>query len=745
MKWDELSLDEKNELMKIFIKNGHKFKSIEDLKKKYELINSVNNRSNADFVNRLKDPERKTIPDWENKNNIATHKLSYAEIDGQNIVYPEVQNINGELYDYTDPKYKHGAWDGFDNAVRNGDTLHMSRKDAEWFTNNYKNYYPGFSEYRKGGVLDNDEWNKNTSIEKFKKDTQDIASGLKPAQNQDYNFNAVNTTPIELPPVTVTPASWQKEFMKVVPKDFRNDIYDKLTYNEYYIDGMIYDDTHYKMGIEYPEFPYEDNEEIDSIWRERIIKDYYNLNKRRAAQYMIDEKGDLYDRVNRLYNMYKASGVKKVKPIKTSNIIKKILDIRSNYDPFTKNINLESGRDIISEISHPLQFKTDKRSNTIINFFNSFKNLEDLWGGRTRYYDDPSHYEYRTHELVEPEVLDYIYLGKPGKRFITEEFINKNLNNKALGGNLYDDTDKESSINIGKTGFSTIDNIKEWSNFTKDILNGNHKYDNKASEKNVSRKDKDGLSTKQRVTDVLLAIGSIGSPQILRDKYVRGRVSNLLLRNTDGNVFVPMSDKYYNGLIEDADDSLDMRKTYTSTEYKKDSPLYYYTTGDLSNARMSPYGKGRYENTKYGSLPALNMNIYRDTIYTHPSDSSFLGKNVNKSINVSKDVIAMEKSNRDALRGTVDAGSHYITINDKDSDGNYNLFVEDVWDLYKPIDYFNHPFIYNQKPKIIFTKDYDKIVRDKGVVDLIKNGFNEPVTGLDAFDYNEDYYDYENE
>lgn len=106
------------------------------------LVTSVNERSNADFVRRLLDPNRAYIQDWNNPNNVATHKLGYAEDKDGAIVFPLVQNINGKLHDFTDPKYKHGKWDALDSAIERGDTLRMSTKEAEQFTKNYKKYYP---------------------------------------------------------------------------------------------------------------------------------------------------------------------------------------------------------------------------------------------------------------------------------------------------------------------------------------------------------------------------------------------------------------------------------------------------------------------------------------------------------------------------------------------------------------------------------------------------------------------------
>lgn len=111
------------------------------------VINRINENSNANFVQRLQDYNRQTIPDWEVKGNIATHKLSYAtDNSGNAIVYPNIQNINGQLYDFTNPKYNHGKWDSLDRAINTKDTIRMSPYEAQIFTQNYKQYYPKFDE-----------------------------------------------------------------------------------------------------------------------------------------------------------------------------------------------------------------------------------------------------------------------------------------------------------------------------------------------------------------------------------------------------------------------------------------------------------------------------------------------------------------------------------------------------------------------------------------------------------------------
>lgn len=107
----------------------------------YPLISRVN-KSKANFVQRLLDPNRKHIQDWEDPSYIATHKLGWAQDDQGAFVYPEVQEIDGELVDFTNPKYDRNA--GIDSAIEHRDTVRMTPSQAEWFTKNYKEYYSNF-------------------------------------------------------------------------------------------------------------------------------------------------------------------------------------------------------------------------------------------------------------------------------------------------------------------------------------------------------------------------------------------------------------------------------------------------------------------------------------------------------------------------------------------------------------------------------------------------------------------------
>lgn len=102
------------------------------------------NKTNLNWINRLKDPNRKTIPAWEDpKNSVATHKLSYANDEFFDYIFPNVQEINGELIDFTDQKNKN-LGDSLDSALKNNEVLKVPRGFGDLFTKNYKDYYPTF-------------------------------------------------------------------------------------------------------------------------------------------------------------------------------------------------------------------------------------------------------------------------------------------------------------------------------------------------------------------------------------------------------------------------------------------------------------------------------------------------------------------------------------------------------------------------------------------------------------------------
>lgn len=113
-----------------------------------ELIKFVNKHKKVNFIQRLKDSYRETIPDWEHTDCVATHKMAVGKDRGKIKVYPMVQEIDGELHDFTDPKYNHGEYDALESAEKNNDVIVFDNwDDALWFTQNYKKYYATFDKY----------------------------------------------------------------------------------------------------------------------------------------------------------------------------------------------------------------------------------------------------------------------------------------------------------------------------------------------------------------------------------------------------------------------------------------------------------------------------------------------------------------------------------------------------------------------------------------------------------------------
>lgn len=102
--------------------------------------------STANIIQRLKEgASRQTIQDWENSDNITTHKMMSAD----NYAVGNVQNINGQLFDFTDPKHKFENTDraAIESAIRRGDYVEFETPgDARYFAEHYKKHYNGFGE-----------------------------------------------------------------------------------------------------------------------------------------------------------------------------------------------------------------------------------------------------------------------------------------------------------------------------------------------------------------------------------------------------------------------------------------------------------------------------------------------------------------------------------------------------------------------------------------------------------------------
>lgn len=172
MKWSDLTLKERKQIYDA-VRAENPNASYFDIKSQFDLIPEYEdggkrivdyvNSNNVNFVNRLKNPFRQTINDWETQyinkyvpnvndkfelvyNSKATHKLSAWEgEEGRGLIVPNVQEINGKLVDFTRPPYNDR--EALRQAFKTGDFVETDTyNDAEWYTQNYKKYYPSFED-----------------------------------------------------------------------------------------------------------------------------------------------------------------------------------------------------------------------------------------------------------------------------------------------------------------------------------------------------------------------------------------------------------------------------------------------------------------------------------------------------------------------------------------------------------------------------------------------------------------------
>ena len=231
-----------------------------------EVLDLVNN-SKADFVSRLIDENRATIPDWNNKDDIATHKLSYARDGDRWIIYPNVQNIDGKLYDFSDPKYGlDKGWQALDSALYSGDYVEVpSEADARWFTESYKRYYPGFNRY-------DGKTEKSQKMVRLSKD--------------DY------LVPEELKPSVVTPDSNKEKI--TIPIDYlfpeRDDVGYKLDTLRDVMQSMVDRDKKVRNN------PLETLKGYNSAYRNPFIENPYYRNYINYGYNRFDKGGDTIDK-----------------------------------------------------------------------------------------------------------------------------------------------------------------------------------------------------------------------------------------------------------------------------------------------------------------------------------------------------------------------------------------------------------------------------------------------------------------
>lgn len=149
--WNDLSVKQKAGLIKIFVNNG--IYNLDTMRDMFDKDMSHISASNTEFMRRLNTNDTKVI-----HNPDGTHssiKMSYSEADDKTFIYPEIQEIDGKLVDYSGDRRN-----AMMQAVNSRDTIQVSKPVADWYTNNnYKSFYPNSKIFAYGGeeFLDNNK------------------------------------------------------------------------------------------------------------------------------------------------------------------------------------------------------------------------------------------------------------------------------------------------------------------------------------------------------------------------------------------------------------------------------------------------------------------------------------------------------------------------------------------------------------------------------------------------------------
>lgn len=122
------------------------------------------NVSNAEFMNRLRNNDKRAIHNQDGS--YSTHVLGSAD----NMVFPAIQDVNGELKDYRGLPWQRTL----DKAIQNNDYIEfLTEGDARYFGEHYKKYFPKFfshfgdNQYAEGGEMDAPKhWNELSMADK---------------------------------------------------------------------------------------------------------------------------------------------------------------------------------------------------------------------------------------------------------------------------------------------------------------------------------------------------------------------------------------------------------------------------------------------------------------------------------------------------------------------------------------------------------------------------------------------------
>ena len=200
--------------------------------------------------------------------------------------------------------------------------------------------------------------------------------------------------PIEIPTVVVKPQPWQLEFTEFSKKN--PEIREMMDETFVLPDRRL---RSYEMEYGYDKdfltgnMPYNEwkKHEARRTQRPSYFPVYY------------DTESDLI--YKRFLDVYKAAGSPGIKVGKGRPYYTKL---------FGKSFigNIETANDVIAELAHPLEYSKYSRTwkEFVKTLWGEFNTATGRWD-KYYQYDDPSHYEYRTHKIVEPALEKYIRFG----------------------------------------------------------------------------------------------------------------------------------------------------------------------------------------------------------------------------------------------------------------------------------------------------------------------------------------------
>lgn len=166
--WGQLSMKDKAALIDIYVKHG--YTSIDEIRKDYESNRDRFINSDANFVQRLRNEDTRSIIDDNGEN--ATHKMSWVTGDNQATIYPSIQESEGRLVNRENEKLG-----GYYSAAENGDTVNVSKPFAEYYEPRYKRDFQGFFEKFVPQKKTVDDMNEELIYDNRREDSNVLAPG----------------------------------------------------------------------------------------------------------------------------------------------------------------------------------------------------------------------------------------------------------------------------------------------------------------------------------------------------------------------------------------------------------------------------------------------------------------------------------------------------------------------------------------------------------------------------------------